>query len=678
MSKKNYLLSLMTAMMIAILSVAFVSCGNDDILNPDNGQPINPNTPISDPEGTIALSMRNIDNGETFLDKIYIEKENFKGASFALIGAVSGLGNVSAIPTSGWAEQMSVIAGNGYVAYGSGQFYRIYVVSDIAGTSGGIIGADIKYQKPFKGVDETISIDEKFLTFDNKGGSQSLVFNNKNIVLFSVSSDQSWCQVYKSSTYDKYFLYNAITISVDPSSAQTEEIANVKLKTEFGKEITIKITRAGAEPVLNAQTNTKDITADAQTFKIGINTNYDANDLQVSSSNDWLSVKITDGTSNTRAMAAKVKYIGESHITRAGSNNSAAKSYYLEVTANSNYNSSARQGIITIKSKDGKKSTNISINQQNAELSIENNTLSLNAREVSSNAQSFSTNIKSENLQISSDASWCNVWLKENENGKFYYSVTANTSGAERQARITIKPQEGTLSPLTITLNQALPIIHLSKEKIWFDRNSSNQTITITDDLDNWEVESSSASWCTYSRNGNSLIIRANSTSIDREAIVKFKGYNKVLTVIQSKYTTGDAYDENGITGTVGIMKDETRYIYKNVGNAVWSTEEVSTGATNMSDGEKNMEIIKTIPNWQELYPAFALCDDLNTDGVTGWYLPSNDESLLHWNNDNIWTSTEYGSITARTSYYYNSYGRIYQGIHDKDMNKTVYAIRKF
>lgn len=280
-----------------------------------------------------------------------------------------GLGNVSNIPTSGWAEQMSVIAGHGYVAYGNNQFYRIYVVSDIAGTSGGVIGSDIKYQKPFKGVDEAISIDEKSLTFGNNGGSQSLVFNNKNIVLFSASTDQSWCHVQKSSTYDKYFLYNAITISVEPSSSLTAQTANVNLKTEYGKEINIKVTRAGAEPVLKAEVNTKDIDANAQTFTIGINSNYDINDIQVTNSNDWITARIVDGTGGTRAKAAQVKYIGENLTTRSGSNNNSANSYYMEVTTKSNYNTSARQGTISLKGKDGKASTSISINQQNAELS---------------------------------------------------------------------------------------------------------------------------------------------------------------------------------------------------------------------------------------------------------------------------------------------------------------------
>ena len=463
--------------------------------------------------------------------------------------------------------------------------------------------------------------------------------------MFDAYSDQSWCRVQKSSTFNHYFLYNAITISVEPSSELSEETANVTLKTVYGKEIAIKVTRAGAEPVLSAEMNTKDITPDAQTFQIGINTNYDPSDLQVSSSNDWFSVKIVDGTDGTRARATQIKYIGENYTTRAGSNNSAAKFYYLEVTAKSNYNTTARQGTITVKGKDGKKSANISINQQNAELSMENNTLSLTARGMTSNTQSFNTNINSENLQISSNASWCNVWLKEDENGKFYYSVTANTTGAERQAKITIKPKEGNLSSLNITINQSLPIIYFSKDTLWFDKNNGNQTITITDDLGNWSVENSSASWCTFTKNGNTLYVRVNATVEDREATISFNGYNKTLNIVQSKYACRDSYKEGNITGTVCYMKDGIRIIYNELGKYCWSTENIITGANSRNDGHYNMEKIKQITNWHSLYPAFAACDSLNNEQKTNkWYIPSSNEAKEYFGNPLSWyylTSTE-------------------------------------
>ncbi len=106
-----------------------------------------------DPVDTVYLSMRNSNNGKTYLDNIYIHNENFTGygCTFVDIGSVHGLGDVDYIPKSGWADQVSVMPGHGYVAYDEYAeiYYRIYVIADIESTSGGIIGADIKYQKPF-------------------------------------------------------------------------------------------------------------------------------------------------------------------------------------------------------------------------------------------------------------------------------------------------------------------------------------------------------------------------------------------------------------------------------------------------------------------------------------------------------------------------------------------------
>lgn len=80
------------------------------------------------------------------------------------------------------------------------------------------------------------------------------------------------------------------------------------------------------------------------------------------------------------------------------------------------------------------------------------------------------------------------------------------------------------------------------------------------------------------------------------------------------------------------------------------------------------MEVIKRIPNWQELYPAFYLCDQLNTNGISGWYLPARNEVNLI-NRARVWTSTE---IDNRNAFFGNSF-------FNKDYAKnSVYAVHKF
>lgn len=153
------------------------SCSSDDELAPGG---IDPDKNVPDPIGTITLSMRDYNNGDTYLDNIfYIKNENFKGDNsyFASVGSIKGLGNVANIPTTGWASQVAVIPGHGYVAYnkwGDKKFYRIYVTDYITSTGGGIIGAEVKYQAPFKGKDEAIALDVQSLTIPMEGVGRHL------------------------------------------------------------------------------------------------------------------------------------------------------------------------------------------------------------------------------------------------------------------------------------------------------------------------------------------------------------------------------------------------------------------------------------------------------------------------------------------------------------------------
>lgn len=117
-------------------------------------------------------------------------------------------------------------------------------------------------------------------------------------------------------------------------------------------------------------------------------------------------------------------------------------------------------------------------------------------------------------------------------------------------------------------------------------------------------------------------------------------------------------------------MVNGTGFIYKKLnGSFAWSTENIVTGCGD--DGKKNMEIIKSFPDWQTLYPAFAAVDALNTDGVTGWYFPARG-----WNNIIGWSSTE---STATEAYYYNGGSWDSWGSHPYKQHETdVHAVHEF
>lgn len=164
MSKKS-LLRLMAVMMVAMLSVGFISCSKDD--DDDNGQK---SEAISDndPEGTIVINLENNDKDICIDDEwpymyVGMTPQNnidtwYQSAQIVSVGKVNGLSAIKKIPTSGWAERCAATPGSGYVirqqkaSANDGRqidgykYCRVYLVDYITSTSGGIMGATIKYQ----------------------------------------------------------------------------------------------------------------------------------------------------------------------------------------------------------------------------------------------------------------------------------------------------------------------------------------------------------------------------------------------------------------------------------------------------------------------------------------------------------------------------------------------------
>ena len=529
----------------------FYSCGTDDEVSGDGS--VDPDKEIPDPTGTIQIAMRNSNNGKTVLGRnIYIDNENFAGGYFVSLGPVRGLGNVAHIPTTGWGEQVSVIPGHGYVAYDYWQkeFYRIYVIKDLVGVSGGIIGSEIKYQAPFKGNDEKIMLDSTDLTFPFTGGQKDIVFKNSGVILFDVETDvPNWCTVQETSTYDQYFLTNGIRISVKAGTSTEPEHGTITLTTLYGKETVINITRSGIEPFVSfGDLEERELSAAAQTDQIDCVGNVSFEDLIVNSSASWCRVQLEENTKKIQGKAAEKDNL-EQYATN---------SYTLKIDCDENQTSQSRNAVISVQSKDGKINASFNLIQK----------------------------------------------------------------GATFEVKI---------------------------DKIGFDKNSNYRTVTINTTFANWEAESS-ADWCTFSKNGNQITIRATAANTDRTAIISFKGFDAKITVHQSKYAVNDAFNENGIEGIVGYIGDDSRLVYKELeGSVAWSLEYVETGANSWSDGEYNMNVIKKIPFWQDSYPAFLLCEQLNVNGISGWYLPAIDElqNLNLSGSVDYWSSTEYDNTRA-------------------------------
>lgn len=180
---------------------------------------------------------------------------------------------------------------------------------------------------------------------------------------------------------------------------------------------------------------------------------------------------------------------------------------------------------------------------------------------------------------------------------------------------------------------------------------------------------SSDAAWCTTYVKDNQLFVSLDETTEDRSAVLRIAGRAETITVIQSKYDEGDVYDEGGVKGTVVKMEGAVRVVRSaKLGEATYSTENKFAGALASSDGRLNMAKIKQMPDWQRRYPAFALCDALNTGGVSGWYLPALDEV---WNlSGDMWLSTE-----ASNKYAFSCEKESFGSVAGRESKQKVYAV---
>ena len=650
-----------------LIAMSVIACSSDDSTDGDGN--IKPDANVNDPVGTVSLSMmkgKSIYDGATRIGStnIYIGNDyNFDGGYFISLGTVKGLGNVSYIPTTGWADMVSVRSGNGYVAYSNGDFYRIFVEKEIVGTTGGIIGYDVKYQAPFKGKDLELEIPATSVSFDKNGGTENIVFDNKEFVVFTAKSSENWCQIIPTSTYNYSFLSNGLQIKVYPSDVAATTEATITLTTAYGKKKEIKVTRGGVDPYLTL--NETSVTLDAKECErqVGLNTNIQKEDLTISNTaSSWCKAEFVDQTRAIHASAARIKFVGNKPAKAVKAANAAGSaSYYaLVLKANSNDKDTERKGTITLKSKDGKKSVTLNVIQDKAYLYVKDkgyNKASFDNEERNATIGTVYTSLEYEDLQVSCNEAWCKPELQKSY-GQIILNanISKNTTEKSREAKIVISNKTKTLS-FTLTVSQSGVKFIPSQTKVGFDKNYSNKTITINTNID-WEA-STNQSWCTISKNGNNLTIRAtpySGSAANRKATISFKGLSTKIEVDQSKYALGDEYNENGVKGQVICINDTIRYVGKDVGNAVWSNESVLTGANNEYDGRVNMAIIKKISGWKDLYPAFALCDALNTGNVTGWYLPATKElSDIYAKGNGIrsyfWSSTEYSVNQAYRNY---------------------------
>lgn len=636
---KNFIYYLVLPLML----LALAACGEK---NSDPGE--NPDKLVPDPEGTIEVSARY--DAATGIETIRIDAAyNFSGAYFVSLGQMRGLGNITSIPKTGWATTVAVVPGNGYVAYSMGSFFRIYVEAELVGTTGGVIGYKLKYQAPFAGRDEELKLSQTSVTLDAENAA-TVNFLNTEIIPYTIETSEPWVRVEKASTGKHSFLSDAVYIRVDESGEKESTEATVTLKTLGGKTSTIQVNRTFGpyvsliEPIsgslqLNPVGDKKRV---AIVSNIGSTLQADANGV--------FDVKV-EPSLKPSGQPSRLRFIGdrqakEEELTRAES----LFYYDIVITAPANtfgkrltekVNISASSPFFTV-------SGLFQIQQSSFFLDFSENSVHLK-KEAGEKSISISTDLNSfDNLSVTSTEKWCRPALSYDEKS-LVLTVDTNTGNSAREAEIKVLDFDKN-EIASVKVSQFGTGVYLEQSKIYFERPQQSLTIEVNvpDALTASDIQCSE-NWLSATLTGtgrNALTIRVTEAAENRVGYVTFSGYPDRIEVRQSKYAVNDTYSENGVEGTVYKMEEGIGWLYKQLKETYpWSIEQVFLGATDKTDGRVNMEIVKSQPNWQTNYPAFAAVDALNAESVTGWYLPAVEEFFK--GKPFGWSSTEASYILA-------------------------------
>lgn len=322
---------------VAFGALFFSSCSKDDDAENDNGGVvINPDKNIPDPKGTITMNMMVGDDKDKSVSindfgTIQINSAyNFMGYegssyySFVSLGKMKGLGNVTAIPQDGWNYSVAVNPGEGYVVrykgyYDSQAIYaRLYVVSEIAGTSGGIIGYTIKCQAPFVFAPK---FTESSLEFDaDENLTKELTFVNPTNV--TVKSYPDWCKVQATA--------KGFNVTATPNYINAERSGIIEFEnTEGSTSVSVKLKKSDnpkfeagngteTDPYIIATAAQLDEVRNFQSACFELSKDIDLSSYLNSNSSGWTPIKDFTGKFDGKKHTIKGLWISLSSIGNVG------------------------------------------------------------------------------------------------------------------------------------------------------------------------------------------------------------------------------------------------------------------------------------------------------------------------------------------------------------------------
>lgn len=375
------------------------SCSKSETVDPTD-----PNAQLPDPSGTVTLSMRNANSGKTFLadSYVYIDKaDNFTGGTFVSLGQVRGLGNVSYIPKTGWVSSIAVVPGEGYVAYSSGKFYRIHVTGYTMNISNEIIGAEVKYQAPFGGLDEAVRVPETSLTFDAGGETKEILFANESVIPCTVTTEGD-CRASLLGVSGYSFLPQGVRIEMEANGETAERQGKVIIRATNGHTTEIQVTQRALEPKIWFEPDvlSLDFPATKESVTIHSNMDVDLNAIEWTSSADWCKVS------------------------------SSGQTAWVEVTLNNT--GTERSATLTARSKDGSFSATLPVVQNKVDF-----TLSESLLDYDRQASKQTVTVLPINCVVTAKSldAWCTCSVFSNA---VEISVAENTTSRNRSTTVTV------------------------------------------------------------------------------------------------------------------------------------------------------------------------------------------------------------------------------------------------
>lgn len=244
--------------------------------------------------------------------------------SFVSLGKLKGLGNVTAIPQEGWNRSVAVNPGDGYVVryksyYDSqARYARLYVVSEIAGTSGGVIGYTIKCQAPFVLAPK---FTESSIEFDaDEDLTKELTFVNPTNV--TVKSHPDWCKVQATS--------KGFNVTATPNYINTERSGIIEFEnTEGSTSVSVKQKKSDnpkfeagngteTEPYIIATAAQLDEVRNFPSACFELSKDIDLSSYLNSNSSGWTPIKDFTGKFDGKKHTIKGLWISLSSISNVG------------------------------------------------------------------------------------------------------------------------------------------------------------------------------------------------------------------------------------------------------------------------------------------------------------------------------------------------------------------------